>query len=107
MDRLRAEMSARGDDHKPLWITEYGWERDPPTQAARLRAALSWMASRPWITQAHLHMLHDQGTETFGLMRLQPPGPITRSTRFVPKEPFYNAFRDYPRAPAAPPSGTP
>src|SRR5579875_1655524 len=102
MDRLHAEMAARGDATKPLWITEYGWERDPPTQAARLRAALSWMASRPWITQAHLHMLHDQGTERFGLTRLEPPGPITRNTRFIPKTPFYEAFKEYPRAASSP-----
>jgi Beta-galactosidase len=102
MDRLHAEMAARGDDGKPLWITEYGWERDPAIQGDRLRAALSWMASRPWITQAHLHMLHDQGTERFGLTRLEPPGPINGTTRFVPKAPFYNAFKDYPRAAATP-----
>ena len=29
MDRIHDEMAARGDDAKPLWITEYGWERDP------------------------------------------------------------------------------
>jgi hypothetical protein len=98
MDRLHDEMAARGDGAKPLWITEFGWERDPPTQAARLRAALAWMASRPWITQAHLHMLHDQGTERFGLTRLDRPGPITASTRFIRKTPFYEAFKEYPRA---------
>jgi hypothetical protein len=102
MDRLQTEMAARGEGHKPLWITEYGWERDPPTQAARLLAALHWMASRPFITQAHLHMLHDQGTERFGLTRLEPPGPITPTTRFVPKTPFYDAFKEYPRAAATP-----
>jgi hypothetical protein len=107
MDRLHAEMAARGDDGKPLWITEYGWERDPAIQGDRLRASLTWMASRPWITQAHLHMLHDQGTERFGLTRLDPPGPITGTTRFVPKAPFYNAFKEYPRAPATPVSPTP
>ena len=101
------EVTALGDGHKPLWITEYGWERDPPTQAARLRAALSWMASRSYITQAHLHMLHDQGTETFGLTRLDPPGDITRQTRFVPKVPIYQAFKDYPRAPATAPTPAP
>jgi hypothetical protein len=102
MDRLHAEMAARGDEAKPLWITEYGWERDPAIQGERLRATLSWMATRPWITQAHLHMLHDQGTETFGLTRLEPPGPITGTTRFLPKLPFYNAFKEYPRAGATP-----
>ncbi len=102
MDRLHAEMTARGDGAKPLWITEYGWERDPPTQAARLRAALHWMASRPYITQAHLHMLHDQGTERFGLTRIEPPGEITPRTRFIPKVPFYQAFKEYPRATPTP-----
>jgi hypothetical protein len=102
IDRLHSEMEARGDGAKPIWITEYGWERDPATQAQRLRAALSWMATRPWITQAHLHMLHDQGTEVFGLTRLDPPGPITRDTRFVPKVPFYDAYKQYPRAAATP-----
>ncbi len=107
MDRLHTEMAARGDAAKPLWITEYGWEADPAGQAARLRAALGWMASRPYVTQAHLHMLHDQGTERFGLTRLDPPGDITSRTRFVPKVPFYQAFKDYPRAlgtPTAPAS---
>ncbi len=98
IDRLRAGMLPLGDGHKPLWITEYGWMRDPPDQARRLRAALSWMATRPWIGAAHLHMLHDAYGETYGLMGTVPPGsPSGPHTRFVPKQPFYDAFKHFPR----------
>ena len=47
-------------------------------------------------------MLHDQGTEKFGLTRLEPLGVITRATRFVPKTAFYQAFKQYPRASLTP-----
>jgi hypothetical protein len=99
IDRLRAGMVAQGDGAKPIWITEYGWMRDPASQATRLRAALTWMASRPWITTAHLHMLHDAYGETYGLTSTIPPGgPSGPRTQFVPKQPYYDAFKSFPRA---------
>jgi hypothetical protein len=99
IERVRAGMVALGDGAKPMWITEYGWMRDPTTQATRLRLALAWMAARPWITMAHLHMLHDAYGETYGLTATMPPGgPSGPRTRFVPKQPFYDAFKNYPRA---------
>jgi hypothetical protein len=103
VDRIRAGMVEKGEWQKPIWVTEYGWMRDPQTQATRLRAMLSWMASRPWITAAHLHMLHDAYGETYGLTSTVPPGgPSGPRTRFVPKQPFYDTFKYFPRA--APPS---
>jgi hypothetical protein len=103
IDRIRAGMVAQGDGHKPLWITEYGWERHPVAQAEHLRTMLWWMGIRPWIAAAHLHMLHDTydeyGPQYYGLLATVPPGtPIGPQTRFVPKQPFYDMFRIVPRA---------
>jgi hypothetical protein len=98
VDRIRAGMVEKGEWQKPIWITEYGWMRDPTTQARRLQAMLTWMASRPWITAAHLHMLHDAYGETYGLLSTVPPGgPSGPRTRFVPKQPFYDTFKQFPR----------
>jgi hypothetical protein len=98
IDRLRAGMVEKGDGAKPIWITEYGWMRDPASQASRLRATLAWMATRPWITAAHLHMLHDAYGETYGLLATIPPGgPSGPRTQFVPKQPYYDAFKFFPR----------
>ncbi|MCC6628970.1 MAG: hypothetical protein IT340_16395 [Chloroflexi bacterium] len=109
--QLRREMVTHGDRHKPLWITEYGWDVAPEAQATALREALTWLLSRDYIEMAHLHMLHDWEREQFGLMRTVPDvvgvGPIDRTTRFEPKEPYYSAFRDFhrPAPPRAPDLG--
>jgi hypothetical protein len=107
IERLRAEMVARGDGTKPLWLTEYGWDEGPKVQAAQLRRALTWIVNQDYIAMAHLHMLHDWERERFGLLRTEPDvfgqRPIDATTRFVPKEPYYSAFRAFPR-PGPPPA---
>jgi hypothetical protein len=108
IERVRTEMVARGDAHKPIWITEYGWHFEPEQQTRALRRAMRWMIARDYITMAHLHMLHDWEKERFGLLRTVPDvfgrGPIDQATRFEPKEPYYSAFRGYarPEPPLAP-----
>jgi hypothetical protein len=101
---LRNLMIARGDADQPIWITEYGWNHGPENMARNLVAALDWMKRQPYIEFAHLHMLHDWNTvpvDFFGLMSIVPDengfqylGP---DTRFTPKQPFYDAFKYYPR----------
>jgi polysaccharide biosynthesis protein PslG len=98
IERLRTGMVEQGDGQKPVWITEYGWQRHPRDQAEHLRAMIAWMAARPWITTAHLHMLHDTydeyGAQYYGLLATLPTGvPIGPQTQFVPKQPFYDTFR--------------
>jgi hypothetical protein len=103
IERIRAEMVARGDGHKPIWLTEYGWEAEPAAQAAALRRALRWLVQHDYVSMAHLHMLHDWERERFGLMRTVPEvyqrGPLDKATRFEPKEPFYSAYRSFRRPP--------
>ena len=98
IERLRAGMVEQGDGQKPVWITEYGWQRHPRDQAEHLRAMVAWMAERPWITTAYLHMLHDTydeyGAQYYGLLATLPTGAaIGPHTQFVSKQPFYDTFR--------------
>jgi hypothetical protein len=101
IERLRAGMVEQGDSAKPIWITEYGWEVAAGLQAQRLSQAMRWLKRQPYITFAHLHMLHDWERERFGLMATEPDiygrQPIDATTRFVPKEPFYGRFKRLPR----------
>lgn len=110
IDRLREGMVERGDAHKSIWITEYGWEEPPATQAVLLRQTIRFFQSRDYIAMAHLHMLHDWQRERYGLLKTVPDvfgfGPIEHTTRFEPKEPFYSAFRSLRRpGPPPPPAG--
>lgn len=113
IQRLRQGMIERGDRHKSIWITEYGWQIEAEQQAVAFRQAMAWLQSRTYIAFAHLHMLHDWQFETYGLMRTVPDrfgvGPIDAATRFEPKDPFYSSFRNYrrPEPPAAPPGTSP
>jgi hypothetical protein len=44
-------------------------------------------------------MLHDAYGETYGLTSTIPPcGPSGPRTQFVPKQPYYDAFKSFPRA---------
>jgi len=101
---LRALQFARGDSDQQIWITEYGWNSGVEQQAENLVAALDWMKQQPWIGFAHLHMLHDWNSEAldrFGLMAIVPDADgyiyLAPDTRFVPRKPFYNAFKNYER----------
>src|SRR5690606_20286440 len=94
----------RGDESKPIWITEYGWNNSVEDQARNIVEALDWLKQRPWIEFAHLHMLHDWNEElldAFGLMGITPDRygvpRLTPETIFYPKQPFYDAFKNYPK----------
>lgn len=101
---LRGLMIERGDAHKPIWITEYGWNHGVESQARNLVAAVDWMKRQPYIEFAHLHMLHDWNAvpaDYFGLMEIVPDengyqwlGP---HTEFAPKPIFYDAFKNLDR----------
>lgn len=101
---LRNLMIARGDGNQPIWITEYGWNNGAENMAKNLVAALDWMKRQPYIEFAHLHMLHDWNTvpvDFFGLMSIVPDANgfqyLGPDTQFTPKQPFYDAFKNYPR----------
>ena len=111
IERLRALMVARGDAAKRIWITEYGWNGTPATQARNLSATLDWLKQQPYIAFAHLHMLHDWSGDlsyAFGLLALVPglDGVVrlTPDATFTPRQPFYDAFKQAARdgLPAAP-----
>ncbi|MFW6074004.1 MAG: beta-galactosidase [Chloroflexota bacterium] len=105
-DRVRALrdlMVERGDGDQKIWITEYGWANAEEHQARNLPAAMDWMQQQPYIEFAHLHMLHDWNDEPedqFGLMAIPVNEDgykaLEEDTEFVPKELYYNAFKNYP-----------
>jgi hypothetical protein len=105
IEKLRRGMVDSGHGDAPIWITEFGFSKPPDEQAYRLRKALSWFATKPYIELAALHMLHDWADDAaapagYGIMSADPrpteedPQPAT----FTPKEPFYSAFKHYPRS---------
>lgn len=108
---LRKRMVDAGDANKRLWITEYGWETTPDAQAAFLKQGLAWLLAQDYIEVANLHMLHDWTGEYYGLLTTEPPiygtgRAIDASTRFVPKEPYYSAYKNFPKPVGpSPPSG--
>jgi hypothetical protein len=112
IEQLRALMIERGDGHKKIWVTEFGWTNDEQWQARNLPVALDWLQQQPYIEFAHLHMLHDWNDEPqdqFGLMRIipTPNGYIVldENTVFEPKELYYDTFKNYPMdLPGRPPS---
>jgi hypothetical protein len=102
---LHELMVERGHEDGRIWITEYGWYGDPAAKGGALVQTLDWLKEQPFIEFAHLHMLHDwyegESHEDRGLMAIVPDESgnevLDENTRFTPKGPFYNAFRDYPR----------
>ena len=102
---LHELMRENGDPEGRIWITEYGWYGEPESKGEALGQSLDWMRTQPFIEFAHLHMLHDwkeeESHEDRGLMAVVPNEDgervLDEDTRFSPKEPFFNAFRDYPR----------
>ncbi|HEX2913639.1 MAG TPA: beta-galactosidase [Chloroflexia bacterium] len=107
IDRSRIEnmhqiMIQYGEGNKPIWITEIGFQSDPVNQAGMLREAFDWFKSKSYISMVILHMLHDWSEEFYGLMSTTPEtyqykGDITPQTRFTPKQPFYDAYKNYPK----------
>jgi hypothetical protein len=105
VEMVRQYMVNRGEGSKPLWITEMGVQSDPSSQANLLKVAWDWLGAQPYITMVVLHMLHDWSEEHYGLMTTEPEtykylGDITPATKFVPKQPFYDAFKNYSKRPA-------
>jgi hypothetical protein len=108
---LHELMLEFGDEHGTIWITEYGWYGDHAASGEALVQTLDWMREQPFIEFAHLHMLHDwhEGPdhEDRGLMAMVPDEHgnevLDEHTEFMPKDPFYNAFRDYPKHGTVPP----
>jgi Beta-galactosidase/Glycosyl hydrolase catalytic core len=101
VDQLYSLMMQFGDFNKPIWLTEIGWGGDPVDQAFYMQDALKFIDSRPFVTIASLHMLHDWEGETFGMMRVEPDilwkRPLQKGDKFIPKEPYYSAFKNYPK----------
>ena len=103
---VRKRMVDAGDANKKLWITEYGWETTPEQQAAFLQQGLPWLLSQHYIEVANLHMLHDWTGEHYGLLTTDPPiygtgRDIDANTRFVPKEPYFSTYKNFPKPVAA------
>jgi hypothetical protein len=114
IDELRRRMTENGHGAIPLWITELGFSKAPEEQAYRLRQSLSFLAARDDIELACVHALHDWDEDEpapagYGLMAADPrPGEDhTPPTTFIPKEPYYSAFKTYPRVAPSPPADTP
>jgi hypothetical protein len=108
---LRHLQVVRNDAHEKLWITEYGWNNGVENQATNLPNAFNWLKRQSFVEFAHLHMLHDWNEnpiDFFGLMSISPDqygvARLTPDTVFIPKQPYYDAFKSYPRGelPAAP-----
>ncbi len=102
VERLRNLMVERGDAVKPMWITEIGFSGDPVLQSTKLISSFDWFNSKDYISMVALHMLHDWSEEAFGLMATEPEvfqyqGEITSKTRFVPKQPYFDTFKNYPK----------
>jgi hypothetical protein len=99
---LRQLMVERGDGHKPMWITEFGWNNSVEDQARNLPNAFNWLKRQPYIEFAHLHMLHDwneEALDAFGLMAIKPDRygvpRLLPESEFYPKQPYYDAFKNY------------
>ena len=102
--QVRQAMVDRGEGNKPIWITEMGVQSDPKSQADLLKVAWDWLGAQPYITMVTLHMLHDWSEERYGLMTTDPEtyqykGDITPQTKFIPKQPYYDAYKNYPKRP--------
>lgn len=101
VDQLYSLMMSFGDFNKPIWLTEIGWGGEPIDQAYYMLDAFKFIDSRPFVTIASLHMLHDWEGESFGIMRVEPDvlwkRPLQKGDKFIPKQPYYDAFKYYPK----------
>lgn len=109
IDQLRLMMVEKGDANKPIWITEIGWETknvSPQVASDYLGDAFDFISARSYITFVQLHMLHDWTDENYGLLRTIPnlyqKGPLTRDTKFEPKQPYYDTYKFYNKRPDSP-----
>ncbi len=62
IDEIRNTMVQHGDEHKPLWLTEYGWNIDQLTEKQHgefVQECLTYLQKTPFITIAHIHTLND------------------------------------------------
>ena len=102
LEALHQLMIDHGDGSKPIWVTEIGWEYTPQVQAAYLKSAFEWLDQRPYVTVVAVHLLNDWNEETYGLMTTVPnlyhtTLNFTATTTLVPKQPFYDAYKYYPK----------
>jgi hypothetical protein len=111
IERLHQLMIERGDSFKPIWISETGFQSNPVNQANMMRESFDWLLSKDYIQVIALHMLHDWSEENYGLMSTVPEtyqwkADITPDTKFVPKQPYYDAYKNYPKHPLQTPPAT-
>lgn len=94
LENIRSVMVSRGDAHKPIWVTEYGWWVDPGQEASQaqwLQAVLD-LISQPqydYVTVMTYHTISDftpNATAGMGLCRVD----------LSPKQAF-NVFKAYPK----------
>jgi hypothetical protein len=108
LEDLRQVMIEHGESSKPIWITEIGYRGSPQVQADLFRQTFDWMLSQSYIDMVVLHMLHDWSEEAYGLMSTIPQtyqylGDISPSTKFVPKQPYFDTYKFYPKRRLTPP----
>jgi hypothetical protein len=64
IERMHQFLAARGHGHKPLWITEIGWDAprfSRAQQAQYLRDTMAAMAARPWWNKTFWYDSHGIG----------------------------------------------
>ncbi len=72
----RAEMVARGDSAKKLWLTEFGWSStsdwggagSAALQSQYMKDALAMIPAWKFVHSAIAYRSYDEGSDTFGLM---------------------------------------
>lgn len=102
IEALHQIMLQYGDGNKPIWITEISFEGNPLTEGRAMTSSFEWLLSKDYIDMVILHMLHDHPEQNVGLMRTIPEtfpdkGPITPATKFIPKQPYYDIFKNFPK----------
>lgn len=84
IDLLHEFLIARGQGHKPLWITEIGWSRNDVTEAAQatlLTGTMAAMGARPYWAKTFWYDSH--GVD-FGIV-----GPDGAPDRGVPRAAYH------------------
>lgn len=99
IDRCRDIMVSKGDETKPIWITEWGWPAayggaaglSEGHQARLVREAFQGIRARPFITLAAYHALTDWRTDEADPATIVPMGLISISLK---TRPAYATFRE-------------